>query len=269
MESESNTALIIGLGCTIMLLLVLLIVVVTSISKRKILEKENKLRILEKEKQIELFRAVAKAEESEKAKIAQNLHDQIIPIVALSARNLNIHISELEEKGIDVSEMRMEVETFADLSKSIRDIAHGLIPLLFTSFGLLKSIEIFVKNFNKGGTSTAEFHNETLFAGELPFSSDDQLIIYRICLEILNNLQKHAKYDYLNVTLEDMKDNFILVFAHDGFGITNEEIAKLAESNKGLGLKSLQSRALFLNAKIDYVVDAGVSFVKLIIPIKK
>ena len=269
MESESNTALIIGLGCTIMLLFVLLIVVVTSISKRKILEKENKLRILEKEKQIELFRAVAKAEESEKAKIAQNLHDQIIPLVAISTRNLNIYISELEEKGIDVSEMRIEVETFAGLSKSIRDIAHGLIPLLFTSFGLLKSIEIFVKNFNKGETSTAEFHNETLFAGELPFSQDDQLIIYRICLEILNNLQKHAKYDYLNVTLEDMKDNFVLVFAHDGVGITNEEITKLSESSNGIGLKSLQSRALFLNAKIDYLVDVGASFVKLVIPIKK
>jgi len=269
MEDETNTALNIGIGCIFFIFLGMVIAILTSVSKRKILEKENKLRILEKEKQIELFRAIAKAEESEKAKIAQNIHDQIIPVVALSARNLNIYISELEKKGIDVGEMRAEVETFAGLSKSIRDIAHGLIPLLFTSFGLLKSIEIFVKNFNKGGTSTAEFHNETLFAGELPFSQDDQLIIYRICLEILNNLQKHAKYDYLNVTLEDMKDNFVLVFAHDGVGITNEEITKLSESSNGIGLKSLQSRALFLNAKIDYLVDVGVSFVKLIIPIKK
>lgn len=268
MESESSAAILIGFGCIILVFFVVVLAIVTAISKRKIITKEEAIRALEKKQQVDLFRATATAEENEKSKIASNLHDEIIPVIALTARNLSNHLTQLEQKGVDTADLQKDIQAFTGLAENVREIAHGLIPKLFTSFGLLKSIEAFIKQVNETPDSAAEFHNNTLFSGDLPFSKNDQLIIYRMTLEILNNLIKHTNYDYLKVSLDYMEDNFSLVFAHDGTGITNEEISELLKSSTGIGLKSLQSRALLLDAKIDYFVDGEVSYVKLNIPIK-
>ena len=269
MQNESYTALIIGAGSISIAFFIMLVFVVSSVSKRKILVKENTLRELERKQQVELFRATAESGENEKAKIASNLHDEVIPLLAFTARSLNNHITELDKKGIEVTEMKRDMVGFTQIADRVRDIAHDLIPKLFNSFGLIKSIESVLSQMNSGKESAAEFQNNTVFSGDLPFSKSEQLIIYRICLEILNNLSKHSKYDYLKVTLEDMKKSFTIVFAHDGKGITNEEIAILREKDIGIGLKSLESRIIVLGAQLDYSVDGDVSFVKLVVPLKK
>jgi signal transduction histidine kinase len=94
-----------------------------------------------------------------------------------------------------------------------------------------------------------------------------QLNIYRICLEILNNLYKHANYQYLKIIVERTGNNLQFEFTHNGMGITTKEIDKLAAGSQGLGLKSLMSRALLLNATINYEIDEGLASIKLQIPI--
>ena len=269
MESETKLILIIVGGALLMIFLILLIAIITSKSKREVLEKENLLQAIENKRQIELFSATAKAEESQKVKIAANLHDQILPILLINTRSIMNYISEQEKLGVINENLNKAAESLAQLSDNIREIAHDLIPKLFTSFGLLKSIEVFIRDLNTSSESVAEFHNNTIFPGELPFTQNDQLIIYRISLEILNNLNKHSKYDYLTVSIEEVSDNFVLLFSHNGNGVTNEDMELHRESSNGIGLKSLQSRCLILNAKIDYFKDSEVSYVKLTVPIKK
>lgn len=266
MENETSGAIMIAIGCGLLLFFVVVLAITTSISKKKIITKEEAIRNLEKKRQIDLFHATATAEENEKIRIASNLHDEVIPLIALTVRNLNYQLRLLQEKGIEVNELTHEVANFSGLSQHIREIAHGLIPKLFTSFGLLKSIEAFVKQLDESSDSAAEFQNNTGLGSDLPFSQNDQLIVYRIVLEILNNLIKHAKYEYLKVTFESSGGGYTFLFAHNGDGIENDRIEFLMKTTTGIGLKSLQSRALLINAKIDYFVDQEVSFVKLEIP---
>ena len=269
MENEKNIALIIGIGALALVFFGLLVIAVTSIFKRKILQKQGELHRLENEKQIELFRAVAKAEENQKFKIAGDLHDEIIPVLAFRSRNLASAISKLEKSGVNIEDLRQDVDALSEISERIRDIAHDIIPRLFTAFGFVKSIGAFIKQMNLDNGPTAEFHNKSAFTNELPLSKDDQLILFRIGLEILNNIAKHAHYEYLVVSLENSDNTLILKFAHDGSLITNEEIAALRESSSGIGLKSMRSRALFLNATIDYYGDPGVSYIRVTVPIAK
>lgn len=269
MVYETKIVLIILFSGVALAFLVMLIAIITSKFKRDVLEKENLLQAVENRRQIELFSATTKAEESQKVKIASNLHDQILPILLINTRNLINYIADQEKQGLINENLNKTAESLAQLSDNIREIAHDLIPKLFTSFGLIKSIEVFIRDMNTSGESVADFRNNTTFSGELPFTQNDQLIIYRISLEILNNLYKHSRYDYLTVSIEDVSDNFVLLFSHNGKGISNEEIMALRESGKGIGLKSLHSRALILNAKIDYFRDSDVSYVRLTVPIKK
>lgn len=266
MENEKNIAFLIAIGILAIGFLIILVVVITSIFKRKIVAEQKKLREIEKQKQIELFRATLNAGESERAKIATNLHDQVLPIIALKSISMRKIISKVQGNEFLMEDMKKEVDEFSNLSTLLRETAHDLIPSLFSSFGLIKSIEVFIKTLNDNSEIKAEFQNETE-TDKIPLEISEQLIIYRICLEILNNLRKHAKLDYLTVTIVENRACFKIVFAHDGIGISNERIAELRESSQGLGLKSLESRAQLLNANIDYSKDGDVSYVQLTVPI--
>lgn len=270
MDETKYTILIIA-GCLAVGFFVMLLYVMATISKNKNLKIENKLRLLEKQKQIDLLTAISKAEEKQKIEIAGQLHDEIIPIVALATSNLNSRITEFEKQGLDLRSMRIEMKSFSLLQENIRGIIHKIVPILFTSFGLLKAIELSVKQINENPVNqgVAEFHNNTSFSGELPFSTNDQLTIFKICREVLNNLAKHSEYAYLKVSLEEIKDSFVLLFSHDGRGITNEEISSLTETSTGMGLKLLESRLILLNAELSYSKDDEVSSVRLIVPINQ
>jgi signal transduction histidine kinase len=269
MADETTPDTVIIIGSTVFIFLAFIIGSIFILFKSRIREKENKIRLIEWEKQVDILTATAKAEERQKIRIASQLHDETLAIVNNGATKFSGLIKEMEKKGIKVDRLKEEMRIFAALQENLGEIIHDIVPKLFTSFGLLKALESHLKTMNKGGAAVAEFHNNTTFSGEPPFTIDDQLIVFKICREILNNLQKHANYEYLAVSLEEADKNFVLLFSHDGASITNREIDELRASGSGMGLKLLQSKALLLNAEIDYSSDAATAFIRLTIPIRK
>lgn len=243
------------------------IAVVISLSKKIISEKENKIRLIEKERQVELLTATARAEENQKVELANKLHDDLLPLVNNAQRNIPGLLAEIESNGASLGKLREELSMLPVLEESIRNVIHEIVPKLFTSFGLLKAIEAFIKQMNRDRSTVAEFHNGTTFAGELPLSFDKQLLIFKVCREVLHNLQNHAKYEYLNISLEEVNPNFTLLFSHDGKRITNEEIDELRQNSSGMGLKLIETRLLLLNGTLDYSWDGEASYIRLTVPI--
>lgn len=270
MENETNIGGILLTGIAAMFFLALLLLTIYNVYRKRILEKEAELRIIEKEKQVEVFKAASEAEESQKEKIAKNLHDGVIPGITACQRSILKNIKDYEKtQKIDLQRVKQDMESLNEIIDNIRNVSHDLIPGTLLSFGLIKALAYYIDQIRDTGNSKADFENLTLFEEEIPFSKTDQLHIYRTCLEILNNLYKHAHYKYLKVTTECQNGIFEIEFMHDGKGITNLEIEELSESGKGLGLKSLKSRLMLLNASINYYIDSDTASVKVTIPLKK
>jgi len=267
MESETSIALIIILAVLAISIVGCLIAITSISAKRKVLEKQNQLHAAEQQNQLAVFWAAAQAEENQKQRIAADLHDEVSPLLANAARNLNNELTQLEKRGVQVETLKKEVEAFAALSGRIREIAHGLVPHLFTSFGLLKSIEAVIKQTRADSGSGCEFQNNVQSGNVELLDKNKQLLVFRMCLEILTNISKHGRFDYLKVVADELPGQLVVTFAHDGKGISNNEVKRLRESGTGLGLKSLHSRALILNATLDYSTDMGVNYVKLTVPL--
>lgn len=267
MEGKADTTLIILLTLVFSCLVASMLALVTLLSKRKLLKKEKDLLVAEQQNQLAVFWAAAQAEENQKQRIAADLHDEVSPLLANAARNLNNELTQLEKRGVQVETLKKEVEAFAALSGRIREIAHGLVPYLFTSFGLLKSIEAVIKQTRADSGSGCEFQNNVQSGNVELLDKNKQLLVFRMCLEILTNISKHGRFDYLKVVADELPGQLVVTFAHDGKGISNNEVKRLRESSTGLGLKSLHSRALILNATLDYSTDMGVNYVKLTVPL--
>lgn len=268
MESETSTALIVGLGSLILAMVGVLLAVIMVSSRKKVRANEIKMRLLLRDQQIELLRATAKAEEKQKMTIAAQLHDEVIPIIASVTGNISGYISAYEKQGTGHPELGREVEKLSLLQEDIRKIIHGIVPELFDSFGLLKAFEAYIRQANVGMKSAIEFHNDTVFVGKIPLAQDEQLLVFKVFRELINNLQKHTEFDYLKISLVEVEPDFTILFSHDGQGVTNLEIETFKHNSTGMGLKLLESRVLFLGGSLKYYNENEISYIKLTVPIK-
>lgn len=212
---------------------------------------------LEKEKQIATFRAAVEAEEKQKEQIANMIHDEIIHLLIAATQNLEKHTAENNQK------VRILIE---QVVSSLKSIAIDLIPKTLFNFGLIHALEQHAVLLNTNEDCVIELENLSSFQNESPFSKKDEVTIYRMFLEILNNLRKHAHFSYLWVTIENEDNSLLIEFTHNGTGVTNEQIEIYTKAATGLGLKSLQSRLMVLNAAINYTKDLEASTIKLQIP---
>jgi len=212
---------------------------------------------VEKEKQIAAFQAANEAEEKQKEQIANMIHDEIIHLLIAATQNLEEHTVENNQK------VRILIE---QVVSSLKSIAIDLIPKTLFNFGLIHALEQHALLLNANEDCVIELENLSSFQNESPFSKKEEVTIYRMFLEVLSNLRKHAHFSYLLVTIENKDSSLLIEFTHNGVGVTNEQIEMYTKAATGLGLKSLQSRLMVLNALINYSKDFEASTIKLRIP---
>lgn len=268
MENKVEIISYIIAGMLLMICLALGILAVFIIHRKNMIEKEAKIVSIEHEKNIEVFKASNEAEEREKKKISKELHDGIVPSLSAVERSLEKHLKDHENGEFDPIRLRRDISEIEGTIESVRTIAHELIPPTLVSFGLIKALSYQVQRVNDAGLQ-ADFENSSPFDEKLRFSMQEQVNIFRMCTEILNNLHKHAQYKYLRVAIEKIEGYFVIDFTHDGKGITNKEIEAAAKNGKGLGLQSLMSRALIINAIINYSMEEDTANVSIKIPINE
>ena len=220
--------------------------------------KANILR-MENQKQIENFKTVVETEEKQKERIAKNLHDEVTTTITVLAQHIDSKYSDDTRAS----------ELIDQIVSGIQAVSLDLIPKVLFNFGLIKAVEQYVRLLNKDRDVEVEIENNANFDNNLPFEKNDQVNIYRACLEILNNIQKHTGFTYLRVTFDAIEDNFVIEFTHNGKGIDNTEMHTLCQSTQGLGLKSLKSRLLILKAEINYYKEIDNANVTLFIPLQK
>lgn len=248
----------------------MLTVIVYLNSRNKIVRVEKEKEIMqlqvEKEKQLVAFSAAVEAEENQKETLAVNLHDNILPRLTAIGQMVEQHKKDLKRKILSEADFDTEISLINGTIEDIRLIAIDLIPVVFMKFGLVKALEQYIRQRNSKAF-ILDFENKLQDKSRLPFSKSQQITLYRICTEIVNNLNKHTGHTYLRVTFSDTKNNFSVLFTHDGKGITNQEIEDIFGTSLGLGLNLLKSRLLVLNATINYYIEPNAACVELNIPL--
>jgi signal transduction histidine kinase len=266
MQSQKTIVILIALGCLVMFALVIVIILFVVVYQRKMLLKEAKIKLMEQEKQLALFKASVEAEEQQKEKIARNLHDEINPLLAVLKFNLSKHRIQARKNQFEPDSLIADAALLDKAIEGIRTTCHDLIPSFLLQHGLLKSLEDYLAHVQQMGDVQVAFENEIDEEALASFPKQDQLNTYRICLEILNNIFKHAQCSTVKMKLSLNNHVITILIKHNGQGVSNEEMDTYTDNSEGLGLKSLKARALILNATITYIKENQQSSVTLSIP---
>jgi two-component system NarL family sensor kinase len=221
----------------------------------KILSEEK-----EKNHQRALLNATVEIAEAERKKIADNLHDDIGGIINL----VKLNIGKIEKSTSDktmVKELSNESSGLLETTmENIRNISRDLAPPVLLQLGFEEGLKDLCQKISNSGSAQISFAGPE---SKILLSKKVELQLYRIIQEILNNTLKHTGATDISIKLSSSTNNFLILLVHNGIGITNETITVLTEGSKGLGLKSIQSRAQIINATINYSANNSLSSVTI------
>lgn len=190
---------------------------------------------LERERAASAARALS-AQEAERHRIAQELHDEIgqtLTAVLLDLKRIADHASAPTRK-----ELHETQETIRNSLDEIRRIARRLRPGVLDELGLISALKALAAEFSTAGLTV----HRTLDSNLIGLGRDTELVLYRVAQEALTNVARHAEAHAVHLILSRSPDGVELRIRDDGAG--------LRDAAEGAGLRGMRERALLIGADL-------------------
>lgn len=175
----------------------------------------------------------------ERERIAADLHDELG--TGLSAIGLL-----LRQSG-DASNDPLLKKANQQLEKQVRkmkEIAHGLIPFILESHGLVVALTNLIEEIKMAGNIHV---SASLFINDANYQPAKSVHVYRIIREILTNTIKHAGATAIYISAEQDEKKILLTIRDNGSGF---DISQLQDSSPGQGLQNIHTRIELLGASL-------------------
>ncbi len=247
MEDATSIILLVISGSAMMFILILAIILFVVIYNRRIREREAEHLMTLKSKEVEMLKAVINAEETEREKLAGNLHDEVGPLLSALKFRVTKYQRDLSKNDFDIELLEAEKDRIDDIMQNIRTVSHNLTPQFVLKFGIVEALRNYIGSMNESG-----YRFESSVKDPESISKQIQTNIYRITLELISNLIKYDKPGSLTLSLIKFERKILIDITHDGNGIDQDEFDRFADESKGLGLDSIKSRLLLINGGIKF-----------------
>jgi two-component system sensor histidine kinase UhpB len=189
-------------------------------------------------------RNVLRAQEQERQRLAQDLHDEVNQ--ALTAILLRLEASIQEAPPA----LRRELETTKELAtqamEELLHLARELRPTALDDHGLLPALRTQVSGFSERTGLDAQFRRR----GDVPsLTTEQQLVVYRVTQESLSNIAQHAHAQHVVVELSSI-GRIVLRISDDGRGLKGGADGRPITRDGGLGLSGMRERALLAGGEL-------------------
>jgi PAS domain S-box-containing protein len=234
------------------IMIVLLIENVTDLQKSEESSKklsEEKLRIT----------TIIKTIEAERERISKELHDGVGQM--LTATKLKLDIFNLKTEN-DKTEIDESIKLLLNAGEEIRRIINDLKPSDVENFGLITSIETVCQRLKQISGIDIRFSANNSVQLK---NKSDEVIVYRIIQEALNNIIKHSKCKNAGIDISNDTNFIVIKIWDDGVGIPDEFNQK---KSFGFGIQNMKSRAKSIGAFIDIQSSDTGTIITLKIPIQ-
>ncbi len=188
-------------------------------------------------------------QEEERARIARELHDDILQRTTVIDIDLD-HITSFLRPDTEGPEALSKVrDRLADVSADLRKISHELHPTIIEDLGLPAALKQLVYDFDAAG-GEAYFVEHNSDASQ--FSTEEATALYRIAQEALQNARKHAPGSHVHVVLTVTARQVQLSIEDNGPGFD-----LTVPRGGGLGILSMQERARVVGGHLIVLTKPG------------
>jgi two-component system, NarL family, sensor histidine kinase UhpB len=191
-------------------------------------------------------RAVLRAQEQERSRIAQDLHDEVNQ--ALTAILLRLQATvHAAPPGLQ-EELRESQALVTQAMEELLHLARQLRPTALDDHGLVPALASQVADFGDRTGIRASFCRHGALTS---LSDEEQLVIYRVTQESLSNVAQHARASRVDVELSFVGRTVLRVRDDgDGFRASSNGRARL-------GLSGMRERALLVGGHLSIFSEPG------------
>lgn len=201
------------------------------------------------DRQRQLAEATIEGQEKERAELGRELHDNINQLLAATKLYLSVSITKTEMRE---EMIQRSISNLTHCMEEIRKLSKALVPPSIGLINLDDALHDLTEPLNFSGTLKVETYvnieNSSL-------SLKQQINVYRIVQEQLNNIVKHSGASHAQISVVEIDGHIDLAIADDGNGFDPNH------KQDGIGLKNIQSRVEILQGKMEISSEKGKGFI--------
>lgn len=190
-----------------------------------------------------LSRRLVEVQEAEKRKLARELHDRVGQNLTALSINLDILRTTLAGDAYArhcarLRDCSLLLESTVD---SIENVMSELRPPMLDDYGLLPALQWYAKAFSeRTGIAVEVLGSDSSL--ERP-AANEEIALFRIAQEALNNVAKHAHARSVRIDLEHANSHCVLTVTDDGVGMGGARSQAKDRRRQGLGMVTMRERA--------------------------
>jgi len=205
------------------------------------------------------------AQETERGRIARDLHDGI----GQGLTCILVGLRAIEESSTD-SQVQAKVRELrrlgGDTHDEIRRMARGLRPTVLDDAGLIPALERFLEDVRSIQDVEASLELAGAVDSRLPV--DVETTLYRIAQEAVSNAIRHGAASRIRLNLRCQDGAVTLVIEDNGSGFDSSAKQPNSDGDESFGLSSIRERAWLVGGQADIQSYPGAgSSLKIIIPL--
>ena len=254
-QKQERNLLLYALSGLILILCILGYFIMKNIRNKKLIAeqtleiKDQHIQELEKERQLIATKSVLKGEESERSRMARDLHDGLGGLLS----GVKINLSSIKGNSIISSENAVIFDQAIKLLDNsiieLRRVAHSLMPETLIHYGLKTAFNDFIADLSTNVSHVLSFR----FSGEdIRYNSQLELTVYRIAQELVNNALKHSGAKNIDLQLIAEMNRVCIQVIDNGKGFDSSD-----KSGTGKGLVSIRERVASTNGRFDMESSPG------------
>lgn len=215
--------------------------------KRLKLKKQRELQLARIQEQKLGMQAVLKAIETERKRIAGDLHDGI----AQTLSGIKLALERFKEDLVFQDPFQQEkfkqtIHYLDSACVEVRNISHQMVPKVLLKNGLIPAVRDML---DKTLEHTALNYSFEFFgiSEKERLSEIMEVNLYRIAQELINNILKHSGAKKVSFQIIKNEDTLVFIAEDDGIGFKPGD-----KKSSGLGLLNIKSRVEILNGEINF-----------------
>lgn len=199
---------------------------------------------------------IIRAQEEERKRLAQALHDDTIQELLLIMHRLK-DVSDGTHGQLPNNAKESLTEIYLLVEKTmieIKKFAEDLRPDILDDMGLVSALRWLMDRLSSGEGIKAEMH---VLGEERRISSENELAIFRIAQEALSNVRKHASATKVILILKFEEKKVAITISDDGTGFETPAMSNHFTKQRKLGLVGISERVRLLDGKYNIKSTPG------------
>ena len=208
--------------------------------------------------QLAISRQILRSQESERQRIAINLHDSLGQNLSVIKNQARLAMQPTDDEATRQERLNKISEITSHAIEEVRQITHDLRPYQLDRLGLTQAVRAIIDQVAENSTVVIASHLDDI---DGIFGKESEIHVYRIVQESLNNVLKHSAATEAAVVVKNLSGAVSLSIRDNGCGFDAKNTNAFVPQESGHGLSGITERVSILGGtcSIDSSSSSGTS----------